>query len=46
MSKLTRCSVFSDNEIATLLSKYKVHSDYLKRKCDAYVNITFIQLIM
>ena len=46
MSKLTRCSVFTENEIATLLSMYKQHSLYLNRKCDAYVSITFIQLIM
>ena len=44
MSKLTRYSIFSDNEIATLLTTYKVHSDYLNRKFDAH--ITFIQLIM
>ena len=43
MSKLTRCSIFTDNEIATLLSNYKENSDYLNRKFDAYVSITFIQ---
>ena len=42
MSKLTRCSVFSTLEIATLLNLYKENSDYLNRKFDSYVSIKVI----
>ena len=46
MSKLTRYSVFTNNKIATLLSTYKVHRDYLNRKCDAYDFVIMMPLVL